>query len=98
MTPETRRQTPKIAIWVSSKPYGLKSMFDVEPKLKNVPYNKIAAVKNLQIFLSPLMIYHVFDRVVFYCSAPADGSLFGFYRIKNMIKSPLATAAMKYFE
>ena len=73
-------------------------MFDVDPKLKKVPYNRMAAVKNFQMFLSSLMIYHVFDKVVFSCSAPADGSLLGFSRIKKMIRSPLTTAAMKYFE
>ncbi len=35
--PEIRRQTPNNAIWGSSNPYGLNSMLDVEPKLRNVP-------------------------------------------------------------
>lgn len=73
-------------------------MFDVDPKLKKVPYIKIADMKNFQIFLSSLMISHVFDNVVFYCSAPADGNFYGFYRIKKIIKAPFTTAAMKYFE
>ena len=73
-------------------------MLEVDPKLKNVPYRRMAAVKNFQMFLSPFMIYQVFVRVVFSCSAPADGSLLGFSRIKKMIRSPLTTAAMKYFE
>ena len=58
----------------------------------------MAAIKYFQTFLSSLMISQVFVRVVFSCSAPAEGRLFGFSRIKKMIRSPLTTAAMKYLE
>lgn len=49
-------------------------MLEVDPKLKNVPYIRMDAIKNFQMFLSPFIISHVFVKVVFYCSAPADGS------------------------
>ncbi len=87
-----------MAIWMSSKLYDLKSMLEVEPKLKNVPYSKTEAARNLQMFLSDLMISHVFNNVVFYCSAPAEGRFSGFYLIKNMISRQLTTEVMKYLE
>lgn len=37
ITPDISKQTPNMAIWISSKLYDLKSIFDVDPKLKNVP-------------------------------------------------------------
>lgn len=96
--PEINKHTPNRAIWGSSKPYGLNSMFDVEPKLRNVPYRSIDAAKNFHKFLSPFIIFNVYDICVFAYYAPADGSFFGRPFIKNIIKNAFATAAKKYLE
>ena len=65
--PDNNKQIPKIAICKSSKLYDLNNMLEVEPKLRNVPYSRMAATKNFQMFLSPLIIYQVLESVVFYC-------------------------------